>query len=729
MATKLINKYATMIGITASLYLIALSLLSLVDIMNKREYIQNPDHYFHSSAFHNELTTYFNLLESYYTDNKHYVQWSVLEKVGETSYKQIQKKYEDIYQAKTNEINEAYKAELEANPQLPDEQRMKLEEKRDLELAQAQHARHFDFEETIAKIVKARDQQFQTLKDSLEKRNNSFKYYIRDTQTTAVYTNIDNRSIEDYIKTDALYSLHFPKSSFTTEWHLRNINQTFEDNQWEGYIIVPKLSESSTAIHQGYTYYESIRERVAKEGILLVFSLSTAMGILVVLANKQKLNHPWVSLCHNYYRRLPIDMRTLVFIMISLIIIGMANIISFFQFPFTFTQIFFWTFISLLSGFLLLYLVDTFTLLKNRTELKQEWDKSFYKQSHGLLKESMQNKQVFYSILFIILSSIGLGIFVMVGIPALRYGAGVLIFSSFVYIFVYCFIVIPFVLKRIGLLNRILKGSQEIAAGNIQFRIEETGKGQLSALASHINTMRSGFESALEKQLKSERMKTELITNVSHDLKTPLTSIINYVDLLKTEDLSLEKKKQYLDVLERKTQRLKTLIDDLFEASKVASGAVDLEIQQVDVGALLNQALAEYHDQIEQSTLTFRIKLGPVPVYVPLDGNKTWRAFENLISNALKYSQTHTRVYISVDEQEEHVVISMKNTSAYEIDFDVEELFERFKRGDQSRNTEGSGLGLAIAKNIVELHGGNLSIEIDGDLFKVFVTLPKTLVQ
>jgi signal transduction histidine kinase len=197
------------------------------------------------------------------------------------------------------------------------------------------------------------------------------------------------------------------------------------------------------------------------------------------------------------------------------------------------------------------------------------------------------------------------------------------------------------------------------------------------------------------------------------------------VNLLKRPDLSPEEVSSYVDVLERKTHRLKVLIDDLFEASKMASGSVELHMERVNVAALLNQALAEFSDAIAESSLTFRVQTEKPHIHALADGKKTWRVFENLIGNVLKYALPHTRVYISLTEQANSVVLTMKNVSAYEIEFDPDELFERFKRGDQSRHTEGSGLGLAIAKSIMELQGGRLAIELDGDLFKVIVEFQK----
>lgn len=264
-----------------------------------------------------------------------------------------------------------------------------------------------------------------------------------------------------------------------------------------------------------------------------------------------------------------------------------------------------------------------------------------------------------------------------------------------------------------------------MAGGNLNTTIQKVKKGKLSDLAHSLNNITKGLKHAMEEQMKSERMKSELITNVSHDLKTPLTSIINYVTLLKQEDLTPEERKSYVDVLDRKADRLRVLIDDLFDAAKMSSGAVELNIEQVNVASLLNQSIAEFSDKIEQSTLTFRVTTEQPKIVAPLDGKKTWRVFENLIGNALKYSMPNTRVLIHLAETQDEVILTFKNVSAYEIDFDAQELFERFKRADQSRHTEGSGLGLAIAKSIVELQGGRLSIDIDGDYFKVTVVFRK----
>jgi len=290
------------------------------------------------------------------------------------------------------------------------------------------------------------------------------------------------------------------------------------------------------------------------------------------------------------------------------------------------------------------------------------------------------------------------------------------------YAVVYALAVLPWGLGFAAKFRVLLAGAKDVAEGDLRTSVELPGRGVLAEMASHMNRMKLGYRKALEVQIRSERLKSELITNVSHDLKTPLTSIINYVDLMKSEAPGSERYAEYVDVLDRKSLRLKALIDDLFEASKMASGAVELDIKRIDVAALLSQAVAEFADKFEQSGLSLRVKLGRSPIHAYLDGNKTWRIFENLLANALKYSMTGTRVYVSLDEEDGRVAFRIQNTSSYEIDFAPDELFERFKRADVSRHTEGSGLGLAIAKSIVELQGGEIRIEVSGDQFLVAVT-------
>lgn len=291
-----------------------------------------------------------------------------------------------------------------------------------------------------------------------------------------------------------------------------------------------------------------------------------------------------------------------------------------------------------------------------------------------------------------------------------------------------CFTALPLLnlaLSRTAVFNRILLTSEKIAEGMNPAELSND-YGQLGRLAAALNQMRSGVESSRNEQLKSERLKTELITNVSHDLRTPLTSIMTYSELLQTPALPADEQQAYIRIISRKAKRLKQLIDDLFEASKIASGSMELNQAKTDLTQLITQALAEYDELIQKAPFDFRIVLPQHPTNVYADGQKIWRALDNLIGNVLKYSLEKTRVYIELQEIDGEAVVSFKNVTKYELGGSVDELFERFKRGDTSRHTQGSGLGLAIAKSIIDLHGGSFTIDLDGDLFKIVFRLPLT---
>ncbi|MGO1041492.1 sensor histidine kinase [Clostridioides difficile] len=278
--------------------------------------------------------------------------------------------------------------------------------------------------------------------------------------------------------------------------------------------------------------------------------------------------------------------------------------------------------------------------------------------------------------------------------------------------------------KTICEYNQLLDVTKKISDGNLEVNMEDD-LGFFNPIKDELGNIQSGFKKAVDEEVKSQKMKTELISNVSHDLKTPLTSIITYIDLLKDENITDENRKMYIDTLDRKSQRLQHLIEDLFEVSKVNSGDVHLNIVNVDIISLMKQTLLELDDKISESSLKVKNNFSSEKIILPLDSQRTFRVFENLIINISKYAMPGSRVYIDILETDRQVNIMLRNMSATEIDFSVDDIMERFVRGDKSRNTEGSGLGLAIAKSFVELQGGKMKIDIDGDLFKVTITFNK----
>ena len=284
-------------------------------------------------------------------------------------------------------------------------------------------------------------------------------------------------------------------------------------------------------------------------------------------------------------------------------------------------------------------------------------------------------------------------------------------------------VVLFFLLRRIydGMQEKyeiLLQATGKMADGNLEVEINED-LGVFEPLKGEITKIRNGFKKAVEEEVKSQSMKTELITNVSHDLKTPLTAIITYVNLLKKEGITEEERRNYIRILDQKSMRLKSLIEDLFEISKANSNNVTLHLVEVDIVSLMKQVRLELEDKIGRSQVEFRWNMPDDKAVLILDSEKTYRVFENLLVNIVKYALPGTRAYVEITDDGETVMVSMKNISATEISLEGRDITDRFVRGDESRNTEGSGLGLAIARSFVELQKGTMEVGIEADLFKV----------
>ena len=274
--------------------------------------------------------------------------------------------------------------------------------------------------------------------------------------------------------------------------------------------------------------------------------------------------------------------------------------------------------------------------------------------------------------------------------------------------------------------RKLLKAGEALAEGQGDYKVDTSRL--VWGFKEHgedLNSLGQGISRAVAERMRSERLKTELITNVSHDLKTPLTSIISYVDLLKRLHIQEEPARGYIDILDSKAQRLKQLTDDLVEASRISSGSIELEKEKLNLTELLNQGIGEFSERLEESSLQVVFEDGDVPAYIYADSRRMWRVVENLFNNICKYAMEGTRVYIQTTKQEGRIEVSIKNISRQQMSVRPEELTERFIRGDSSRSTEGSGLGLSIAKSLVQVHGGSFEILMDGDLFKVLLAFPE----
>lgn len=286
-------------------------------------------------------------------------------------------------------------------------------------------------------------------------------------------------------------------------------------------------------------------------------------------------------------------------------------------------------------------------------------------------------------------------------------------------------IFVPLFLLAIVQMQKLKAGAEHMAEGDLEHPVD-TDKmfWEFRWHGEALNDISTGISRAVDERMKSERFKTELITNVSHDIKTPLTSIINYVDLLEKEDLQNEKAEEYLEVLERQSARLKRLIEDLMEASKASTGNLAVHLERLEAGISLVQIAGEFEEKMQAANLELMIAKPQEPVYIQADSRHFWRVVDNLMNNICKYAQPGTRVYVNLEQKETVAVLTLRNTSKYPLNISSEELLERFVRGDSSRNTEGSGLGLSIAQSLMELMGGTFALVVDGDLFKVVLELP-----
>ncbi len=501
-----------------------------------------------------------------------------------------------------------------------------------------------------------------------------------------------------------------------------NLINASMSTELQGKIAIPRTAPATHPIIVEYNHYQAMKRMIYVYSLLSVLALLISLYLYkTVKIRHQIVNEDWVVL----YHRIPIDVRAgfMLFTVLCLLLqldVFMNQLINYSLQDIDFMRNFvaYILSISILMGLVLLQVKDFLQVM--RSDLQSEWKKMLVYKGFQSLQQFFLNKSIGWQILILlmIIFFAGLGL------------AGVILESRLILIYFPLLLIfgvpaVIYMVNRVGYFNRIVKSTDEWVQGNLESELKDQGKSVLARLARNMNTLKHGVKTSKKVAIKSERLKTELITNVSHDLRTPLTSIITYTELLKTPNLPEEDREAYIQIIDRKSKRLNVLIDDLFEVSKMASGNVELVKERADIVQLLQQSLAEHDEAIQKSGLQFRISNLEKPMIALVDGQKLWRVFDNLIGNILKYSLEHTRVYISVSESPGQVVISFKNVTKYELSENIDELFERFKRGDTSRHTEGSGLGLAIAKSIVDLHGGQLIIEVDGDLFKVTIWLEK----
>lgn len=556
---------------------------------------------------------------------------------------------------------------------------------------------------------------------NLLKNNNEFyeEIDIRPNGNLAKHIYIGGKSVdlEDYYKNYNDYYGHYYNNYYGVTYSEAKVesgsNGGVKNNNVKIYVWTNNLMQNGDIIYTAYNTAKANMNRLYISMVTLIVSLI----IFVILLRYLKKKGNTIEIVDNIVdkiKRYPVEYKLAVGVgawiiyMMSRSSIYNNGYMSWFKMENVLL-------LAVLLGVWFIVVRDLYLSYEDGTLLKNNISQSVWKHIQTLMK----NGSIFRSILlmFLLYGAIGGALLFM---AAIFWDAFPLFFVAGIIVTI-IFIVVG--LKKLSYLEKIMDGAKDGAEGRLTYKIEEKGQGRFRDLANNINNMKEGLRESIQNEVKSEKMKTELITNVSHDLKTPLTSIINYIDLLKREELEPECARDYVNVLDNKAQRLKVLIEDLFEASKAASGAMELNIEKIEIVQLLKQVLGENDERISEHGLNLRVNAPEEKIFIKGDGKRLYRVFENLISNVIKYSMENTRVYIDIIKEEEEVKIVMKNIASYELNFDVNEITERFKRADEARTSEGSGLGLAIAKSIVELHGGTFEVEVDGDLFKSIIRL------
>ena len=557
--------------------------------------------------------------------------------------------------------------------------------------------------------------------------NINIEFFFID-ESGAKITNIKDSDIEkqieenNFINDEDYYYMYFPslkvkenKNLYSEELEGIYNSINYDSDDLVRFYRIPK------ELTQGDILYDEFLQRKESSEILnRKMAITSILGILVliiVFIIYKKRKNDWTNYLEDLLLKIPVDIRALIFIysfntLKSLIF----NVIPYYENSRYSNEVILKSYIFIILDYY--FLKDIILILNNKRSLSKLLTVKIYK----LLKDIAFLKTNKFKILFTI--SMALLAIICLFVPVFLYWAHYVIIFSRVFLFMFIVASTTFLVMIFREISILESKTLEVAKGNYKYDIKDNKIIVLKNIEKNLITIEDGLKEALDKAITSEKMKSELITNVSHDLKTPLTSIINYIDLLK-EDVTDEKKNRYLEVLDMKSKRLKVLIEDLFEASKGVSGNMVFEKEDLNIVSLLRQVIGELEEKINQANLNIITKWPEDKAILYLDGRKTFRVYENLINNIIKYSMKNSRVYIDVINNEDDVVVIMKNISAYQIDFTSDEIIERFKRGDKSRSTEGSGLGLSIAKSIVELQGGDFKIEIDGDLFKVITKFDK----
>ena len=597
--------------------------------------------------------------------------------------------------------------------------------------------RNYEFKEHYEKTKDSTKKQLSYIKN--------MKYIAINKDTNEVYSNTDYKSIEDFKKNikgecDVELSSNNDVISYTKQikdktFKKLNVNKELRD------VLNYNLYDFDVCISinqnfENYGYYDKVSQikedfdsEVIYFKIIIVSSIISLILFIVSIVIYKKMKCEVLdrnSFYLKFYKTIPLEIYIIVGILLLCSLIGIIKTGYSVYYYYNVLDHLVYTFICIFGLFTIYYIL--------RKELKS-FDKpieilktslivrllilgeKIFKDTNKVTKSvPLAKRIIILAALSVGVGTIGWFIGFLFGSTLLLFLFGPILSLTIVILYVY------YLIKKLAYLSYIMEGTERIKGGDIHYKLDIIDDDNFSNLAENINNIGEGLDKAIYNQLKSERLKSELITNVSHDLKTPLTSIINYIELIKKEeDIKPEHIKDYVNVLDSKSKRLKVLIEDLFEASKASSGNLELNMEKIDITQLLRQAIGEMEEKLSKANLDLKLRVPEEKTYIMADGKKLYRVLENLLSNISKYSLNNTRVYIDIIEEDDKVRLTMKNISSYELNFDPEEIMERFKRADESRNTEGSGLGLAIARDLVNAQGGRFEIDIDGDLFKSVV--------
>ena len=557
--------------------------------------------------------------------------------------------------------------------------------------------------------------------------NNNFKYLIIDKESKVAYTNV-NLTMES----DTIEEIKNIIQNNTYYWNVENkeINTNIEKlslsklmygntyNEYvENYIMYTGISEELIfqdqydANKKIYNMMNFIKNDNAYF-IFPVISIMTIWLFVVIIIGIGKKNED-ENITLNWFDKLPL----LVSILIILFIIAFGSCFL------TLLSIDNWSIklTAILIAITIYYItfiisIETFIKrIKSRTLIKNTVIYKFLKFIVKIIKNIFYRLNVSFRVI-----GIAIAIIIVHLILFSMEAGGILILIALWISSIY------WIIKKLNNFEKIREQIKQIYEGNTKNRLNiEEFKGEQKEIAGYVNDIAGGFSNAIEKSLKTERLKTELITNVSHDIKTPLTSIINYVDLIKKENIDNEKVQEYLEVLDNKSQRLKKLTEDLVEASKASSGNIKLNIEKLNINEMMKQVCGEFEDRFTKKSLQTILNLDEKDNYILADSRYLYRVLENLFSNISKYALDGSRVYIDVLDRDNNIGIELKNISKEKLNISPDELMQRFVRGDSSRNTEGSGLGLSIAQSLIQLQSGKFILYLDGDLFKVCIELRK----